>query len=67
MVARRKFVEDWQDRKLIEEMIGVLDGMGEEVPDFFVRCEGGETVAEAFTRLTGVKLMPWQKRALNEL
>lgn len=66
IIARRKFVQSYQDRKLFNEMLEVLEEVEGARPGFFVRTAEGESTADAFVRHTGIKLMNWQRDRLNE-
>lgn len=69
ITRRLKFVVSRRDRMLLMEARDALEApppSPEEDSGLRLRKNPGETRAEAFTRWTGIKLMPWQKKALNE-
>jgi hypothetical protein len=62
------------DRRLLMEAREALSGLegvpvareaSEPVSGFVIPMEAGENRSEAFVRVTGVKLMPWQRKWLN--
>lgn len=70
---RIKFVDNMQDRRLLLE---ARDALSVAVPavsapvaepgGFRIPQEASESRSEAFVRVTGVKLLPWQRKWLNE-
>lgn len=71
---RLKFVVSKRDRALLMEARDVLEGLEDDPPDdseedpgLRLRKNPGESAAEAFTRITGIKMMPWQSKRLNGL
>lgn len=68
IIMRRKFAEHYQDRKLFNEILGVLEDIeaAEDPSPLQLDREAGEEPSDAFTRITGIKLMNWQVDRLNE-
>lgn len=72
---RLKFVDNMQDRRLLLEAREALGGAVPAAVEPSASVEPGgfripqgpsETRSEAFVRATGVKLLPWQRKWLNE-